>query len=249
LPTVTLIAATSVNVAATIKALDHCLDLAAFADCLLFTDDRSEVENAAIRRIDVARMTSSSDYSRFMLQDLVEHIRTDHVLVVQWDGFILNPGAWDPVFLDFDYIGAPWPQFGDGHDVGNGGFSLRSKRLLEACRDPAFVHADPEDVAICRLNRALLEDKHGLRFAPRMVADHFAYERTSPPALAFGFHGIFNMIDAIGAEDFWAVYRSLDERGTASRDTWTLMRQLRLAEAPAGRRARVLLDRLFQHGG
>ena len=37
-----------------------------------------------------------------------------------------------------DYIGAPWPHFRDGHNVGNGGFSLRSRRLLEACRELPF---------------------------------------------------------------------------------------------------------------
>jgi len=29
-----------------------------------------------------------------------------HVLVMQWDGFILHPELWDRAFLDDDYIGA-----------------------------------------------------------------------------------------------------------------------------------------------
>ena len=69
-----------------------------------------------------------------MLQELHDHISTAHALCIQWDGYVLNAQAWDASFLDYDYIGSVWPQFGDGHRVGNGGFSLRSKRLLEAWR-------------------------------------------------------------------------------------------------------------------
>jgi hypothetical protein len=139
LPTATLCAATSVNLPATLEALRRCLGHASFAECFFFTDDRFEIDDSAIRMNSVERMRSSSAYSRFMLQDLADHVKTDHVLVVQWDGFILDADAWDDRFLEFDYIGAPWPHFGDDHDVGNGGFSLRSRRLLEACRATALA--------------------------------------------------------------------------------------------------------------
>jgi hypothetical protein len=244
LPKVTLCAATSVNVPATIEALERCLRLASFSETLLFTDDRSDLGETSIRRIEAERMKGSADYSRFMLRDLVEHIRTDHVLVVQWDGFIIDAGAWDDDYLSYDYIGAPWPQFSDGHDVGNGGFSLRSKRLLEACLDPAFVHADPEDVAVCRINRAMLEEKHGIRFAPRPIADNFAFERTRPLGSVFGFHGIFNMIEAIGEEEFWKLYSSLDERSTAARNARLLWEQLGKFPYASRRRAALIWNRL-----
>lgn len=243
LPSVTLCAATSVNVAATIRALDHCRDLAEFAECILFTDDRSAADVPGRRTVGIETLKSSSDYSRFMLRDLVKHVSTDHVLVAQWDGFILDASAWDENFLSFDYIGASWPQFTDGHDVGNGGFSLRSRRLLEACCDPVFVHGGAEDVAICRVNRALLEDGHGICFAPRAVADRFAFERTRAPGPVFGFHGIFNMVEALGIEEFWKVYLGLDERGTTRQDLRTLLSQL--GGAGSFRRyARLLLDQL-----
>ena len=47
---------------------------------------------------------------------------------------MLDGAAWRPEFLDYDYIGAVWPHVLDKYNVGNGGFSLRSKALLEACR-------------------------------------------------------------------------------------------------------------------
>ena len=40
---------------------------------------------------------------------LKEYINSEHVLVIQDDGHIVNPDIWDDNFLDYDYIGAPWP--------------------------------------------------------------------------------------------------------------------------------------------
>jgi hypothetical protein len=165
---------------------------------------------------------------------------------VQWDGFVLDATQWAPQFLEYDYVGAPWPQFSDGRDVGNGGFSLRSRRLLEACRDPRFRAAHPEDVAICRLNRDLLEREHGIRFADRSTAERFAFERTEPDGPTFGFHGVFNMIPALGADGFWEVYRGLDDRRTVFVDYALLMRQLRMGNRAREHRLQLTRDRVFQ---
>jgi len=180
LPTVTICAAASVNVAATINAICASVEQIDFADCLLFTDAGPEQIPAPIQVVPIARLGSAQDYSEFILRGLARHIRTDHCLVVQWDGFVLDASRWDPEFLRVDYIGAPWPQFTEGHDVGNGGFSLRSRNLLEACCDPRFRADHPEDVAICRTNRSFLEKDHNIRFADRATAERFSFERTIP---------------------------------------------------------------------
>jgi hypothetical protein len=243
LPTVTLCAASSVNVSATFAALRACLDQAEFAECLFFTDAAGVAADPAIRTVPIARLSSSGDYSNFVLRELAGHIRTDHCLIVQWDGFILDALQWTPDFLGYDYIGAPWPQFSNGHDVGNGGFSLRSRRLLQACRDPSFREGHPEDIAICRTNRSLLESEHGIRFADRSTARQFAFERTAPSSPTFGFHGIFNISDALGPDRFWEIYSALDDRRTAFTDYGLLMRQLGRGRDPTARRARLTWDR------
>ena len=225
LPTVTLCASSSVNIDATLSALRASAAQVDFAECLFLTD-AAEQPRPGIRNVPIRAIRSSQDYSNVILHDLVEHVRTDHCLIVQWDGFVLDAGRWSPEFLDYDYIGAPWPQFRDGQDVGNGGFSLRSRKLLEACRDPQFRDGHPEDVAICRDNRAFLETRHGIRFASRDVAADFAHERTPAKHRTFGFHGVFNMIEALGADRFWQIYATLDDRSTAFVDYRLLMRQL-----------------------
>jgi hypothetical protein len=243
LPEVTLCAATSVNLAATVSALRRCLEQVDFADCLLLTD-ASVAPGSGIRTIPIPRLSSGRRYSEFVLTHLADFIETPHCLVVQWDGFVLDADQWDPSFLGFDYIGAPWPQFNDGRDVGNGGFSLRSRRLLEACRHPTFRIGHPEDVAIGRTNRTMLEERHGIRFASRDVADRFAFERTGPAESTFGFHGVFNMIPALGADAFWELYESLDEKSSALLDYRLLMSQLRRGQSPRARQLKLTRDRV-----
>ena len=244
LPTVTLCAAASVNVVATLAALRACAKEVRFAECLLFTDRTDLPTGPDIRIVPIQRLTSSAEYSRFLLSRLIDHVQTSHCLVAQWDGFVLDASSWDHGFLDYDYIGAAWPQFDDGHDVGNGGFSLRSRKLLEACLDPRFRGGHPEDVAICRTNRVFLEREHGIRFADRASADRFSFERCLPRESTFGFHGVFNMIDAVGAERFWEIYRILDDRRTAFVDYRRIMGQFSNQPGATAKRARLTMDRL-----
>lgn len=226
---VTVCAAASTNVEATIRALEASIAQVRFARALLFTDiDPAQAGIAyspdiAVVRIDPIR--SSREYSEFLLQRLPDHIETDHCLIVQWDGHVIDAARWCDEFLDYDYIGASWPQFDDGHDVGNGGFSLRSLRLMRACRDPDFETHHPEDVAIARTNRNWLEGQ-GMRFAPSHLADLFAAERAGDPDVAFGYHGVFLMPSVLGAERFWRIYRSLDDRATVRHDFGRLLREV-----------------------
>jgi hypothetical protein len=244
LPSVTLCAATSVNVEATLAAIETSTNQVRFGDVVLFTDALLPRPTGETRLVQIGRLRSSADYSDFLLTRLVDHVRTDHCLIVQWDGFVLDADQWDRAFLDYDYIGARWPQFDDGQDIGNGGFSLRSRRLLEACRSPEFVRSPPEDVAICRVNRALLEQRFGIRFADRATAARFSFERSRDRAETFGFHGIFNMIPLLGPERFWEIYRSLDDRSTVFLDYRLIMRQLGSGSGKLRKRSRLILDRL-----
>ena len=233
---VTLVAVTSVAIEPTIDALRASMQRARFGEVLLLSDQRPPDSEPEIKWRRIAPLISRVDYSRFMLRDLADHVATDYALCVQWDGFILNGAAWDPRFLDFDYIGAVWPQFDDGHNVGNGGFSLRSRRLLEACKRLPFDGLDAEDIVIGRTFRSRLETE-GIRFAPATVANRFAYERNEPSGLEFGFHGAFNLVRYIAPKDALRLFRSLEPGLLARNEKWELLRwalkrgHLRLAMA------------------
>ncbi len=138
----------------------------------------------------IPKLGSKEAYSKFILKELHKYIDTKYVLIVQHDGFVRNPEAWSNEFLDYDYIGATW-WYKDGKNVGNGGFSLRSKKLLELCANLPTNATHPEDHVICRDMRPYLESK-GIKFAPDSLANQFSFEGYNQPGTytnQFGFHG------------------------------------------------------------
>jgi Protein of unknown function (DUF5672) len=200
LSAVTLVTVTSVALRPTVAALEASMRQARFGRVLLLSDVSPPPGiNAAIEWRPITPLVTRTDYSRFILQGLANHIATSHALLIQWDGFVLSGAQWDSRFLDYDYIGAVWPHFGDEHRVGNGGFSLRSKRLLDRCQHLPYDGFSGEDLTICRGFRPLLEE-YGIRFAPEDVAKRFSYERTPSAGDEFGFHGIFNLVRLLAPE-------------------------------------------------
>jgi hypothetical protein len=238
LPNVTLFAASCVALPETVAALRQSSANIEFGAIKIFCDVCPDgIEDTSIEWIAIAAMRSRQDYTRFILKDLHSHINTDFALCVQWDGFILRPQAWRPQFLDYDYIGAPWPQFTDGWSVGNGGFSLRSKRLLRATADDSIPIDDAEDVIICRKARKLLEERYGIIYAPLSEAGHFSCERSEPKDNEFGFHGIFNFSRLFGSEKLRETLNSVPTGLINMRD-WRQMAK----EAMAHRNFSLLLS-------
>ena len=163
---------------------------------VLTISDKQIYEDAAL--IQTTPVHDLMTYNMIMLKGLADLIITDHILFVQWDGMANNKDMWSDDFLKYDYIGAPWPNEPKGKDVGNGGFSLRSRRLLEACVDdyvkllPKYNYAQ-EDACIGRDYRPFLEEKYKIQFAPFEVAAKFSYE-LGIYEKSFGFHGIWNVL-------------------------------------------------------
>lgn len=169
----------------TLKTID-CKEVVVFSDQEII---------AGAKHIPIRKNINLYDYSEIMLNHLWLHVETEHALVIQWDSMAVNKNLWTDDFLKYDYIGAIWPWPTQSIEMGNGGFSLRSRKLLEALRDPK-IHLGPvsgqnEDIAICVEHRQLLLDK-GIQYAPNRVARQFATENEwlSP---TFGFHGIWNL--------------------------------------------------------
>lgn len=137
-------------------------------------------------------------YSKFMVERINEFIKTDFVLTCHPDGFIQNPEAWDNDWLQYDYIGATW-DFYNHHQNGNGGFSLRSKKLLQILSELNLdgINVHPEDDFICRQIRDWLEKEYHIKFAPVEVCKKFSIEAYAimPPYNRwngeFGHHGYY----------------------------------------------------------
>lgn len=220
---VTLCAVSSVGLTATLAAMRHSLEQVGFERALFLS--HAQPEELADPRIEwrqIDRIASRADYSRFILHELADHIATPHVLVIQWDGFIRAGGQWRDQFLACDYIGAVWPQFSDGMTVGNGGFSLRSRKLLEATRHiPAG--SEPEDVLICRTHRHVLERDYDIRFADADTARLFSYERERSTKGEFGFHGAYNLFAELPRDMMRQLIGSLEAGVVGSRESVELL--------------------------
>jgi len=172
-------------------AIDQCLRGTRFAKVVLLTNiDLIENKRSDIEYVQAPAMRSTEDYSDLILTGISQHVTGSHVLIIQWDSFITHPNLWQNKFLDYDYIGPVWPHHPET-PVGNGGFSLRSVKLLHAIQQPKFIKKHPEDYCICCDNRAFLEKECGIQFAPTEIAEQFAVERSEWHE-AFGFHGFFN---------------------------------------------------------
>lgn len=207
LPGVTLCCIDTANHALALRALARSRTGVRYARVLLLTDALPDGVVAAegVDVVSIAPIRSRDAYSEFVLKSLLPHVATPHVLLVQWDGYVVNPAAWDPAFLDCDYIGAKWFWYDDAMRVGNGGFSLRSRKLLEALQDPRVTLVDAEDTTIGRTFRPLLEREHGIRYADEALADRFAFEAAYPIGRPFGFHGLFNFCRTVPPDEIAAL--------------------------------------------
>ncbi len=226
LPGVTLVCVDTRTPALAIAAMQQCQLQLRFCDALLFSNPALVPAATPDIRLLPLRIDSVAAYSDFMLRGLLAHVHTPHLLVVQWDGYVLDAARWDDEFLQYDYIGAPLRDQPPDRAVGNGGFSLRSRRLLVALQDPSLPPRHPEDVCICHDHRDRLERVHGLRFAPLALAQRFSYERLLPAQPTFGFHGLFNLHRVMSAPSLHALLRSLPDSLASGLDAHDLCAQL-----------------------
>ena len=235
LPQVTLCAVDTRTPALALAAMAHCMAGIRFGRCVFLTEGRAGTLPAGVEAFDIGPIASGAAYSDFVLRRLPDWVQTSHVLVVQWDGFVLDAARWQNAFLDTDYLGAPWHKAPDGREVGNGGFSLRSRRLLLALRDPAVAAQlhHPEDICIGQTLRPWLETEHGLVFGSRALAAQFGFENEAPEQATFGFHGAFNLPRALGPQAFADWLPQLPQAMVDGRDGFKLARALVRGHEPA----------------
>lgn len=161
-----------------------------FSDEPFITLDDSKLEFIKIQPIH-----SMNEYSLIIFKKLLGVVKEEHFFVFQWDGFPIFPNNWVDSFCNYDYVGAPLEDAGGL--VGNGGFSLRSNKLLQVIDDLQIGVdlssnvAQPEDWIICVENRAALE-KAGINFASTEVGSKFSIETGVLNSGIFGFHGAMN---------------------------------------------------------
>jgi hypothetical protein len=226
------------HIKSSFKAMKHsCLKINFFEKILISPkiNDEEFLNELRINNIThhIIEPIDYIQYNNFMVKNLYDYIKSDFCITIQNDGFIINPHLWRDDFLNYDYIGAPWSDFLiQSTDavfkevkrnrkyslVGNGGFSLRSKKLLKETKNSPFTcdiqkindfslktgesgeHVMipmPEDNYIC-LNYYEYFTERDIKYAPVELAHIFSTEIPQcPNTVSFGFHGDRNLVNFI----------------------------------------------------
>jgi hypothetical protein len=191
LSNVTLVALSSLYIYETIQAMKYSMKKINFADCVFISHKKPFYLPKNIRFQITTKLKNIDDYNYKMLFEIHKYVKTDFILIVHYDGFVIHPEMWRPEYLDFDYIGSPWvadysPKdvYGNIIRVGNG-VSLRSRKILElpSQLNLPFKYGEGllnnEDVFICvRYRHILLEQ--GVKYAPLEIAKYFGHEEAIP---------------------------------------------------------------------
>lgn len=216
--TVTLVARTTRDHEATKNALELCLSRVKFHSVVICSDDPARVapDGFEYTAVKVKKLKHAGDGCVWAMTEwpaIMEQINTaEHLLGIEYDGYVTNVDAWDDEFLNWDYTGTPW---GDGTN-GNGGFTLISRefwRQVGALNIPPRVEeCSQSDILLCRYAangrigyRQSLE-MAGVRYAPPEVAARFSTSEMYTGQ--FGFHGkpVIPQIERYGlniAEGTW----------------------------------------------
>jgi len=162
------------------------------------------IDFGAVKLIWDEKCNTIDKWNYKVIYELPDYVKTSHALLIHADGYVINPTFWDNEWLQYDYIGAPWPLPQDGYSyrdeegdlvrVGNS-VSLRSKKLMDLVRTRewrSYYGNTNEDGFICCHNRKWLESQ-GCKFATLEVAKHFSKEHVIPENVGletFAFHTI-----------------------------------------------------------
>lgn len=194
LPEVTLIAMATQNVYETLNALNYSCKGVNFGSVKLLSHFTPYgLENSSILFYRIDKLKSIDEWSYKVVYELHNYVDTKYALLIHADGFVVNPDSWRMEFLNFDYIGAPWPLPKDSFSyrdvkgqvvrVGNS-VSLRSLRLMRLPSeiDMPWEHDNGfynEDGFICVKNKHIFE-AYGMKFATLEDAKYFSHEMMLP---------------------------------------------------------------------
>ena len=158
-----------------------------------------------------------TEYSKLLkTKDIYNYIPTEMFLIFQTDSIILKENKEKIYnYLEYDYVGAPWPFI--NNEIGNGGFSLRRKsKMLEIIEKCPYESIDNKSISHDIIRKDFdNEDVYFSLLCPSVMlnkptfdnASKFSSESIWNPE-SFGIHKIWSgvNIDKINNEDIKTLY-------------------------------------------
>ena len=142
-----------------------------------------------------------NEYNRLLAsKEFWYNMPFDKVLIFQHDSKLLRKGIEE--FLEWDYIGAPWPFQERG---GNGGLSLRSKDAMLKVIERFPYYPSQHGNEDCYFSN--LVEAAGGKLAPRDVCERFSCETVFKLG-TLGYHAIEKYLDTEHVEQVLKQYRT-----------------------------------------
>ena len=194
---VTLICVDTVDLYRGIVVIENCRAQVSFRHVVLISSISGDCEYLHLIPPELLKADDPLlKYSEFCIRELYKHFTTRYCLIVQHDGYIVNPAAWRDEWLQYDYIGCQtcWTEPGDNGKGGNGGFSLRSRKLMRLASHKVRK-AHPEDWRLSRAAPFGIREElemQNCKFAPASVQKLFGLERMEYSG-QFGHHQGINL--------------------------------------------------------
>src|SRR3990167_11294478 len=69
----------------------------------------ADIDFGAVKMVYDHNIKSIDDWNFKIVYELHRYVLTSHALLIHADGYVINPDLWNPDWLQYDYIGAPWP--------------------------------------------------------------------------------------------------------------------------------------------
>jgi hypothetical protein len=195
LPNVTLIAMTSVRIPETIKAIEYSCKGIEYGAVKLASHIKPDNLPDYITHEFTERSSNIDEWNYNVIYNLSKHVNTEFCILIHDNGFVVNPESWRDEFLEYDYIGAPWPIPNENDKISyrdiNGelirqgnSVSLRSKKLLDVpiklnLEWKPFHGFTNEDGFIC-VNYRHKYIEEGCKYAPLDIAKYFSHETMIP---------------------------------------------------------------------
>lgn len=202
----TLICTDCRDVEHAVKVLNRCTSLCNFPEVKLLTSQQTDCPY----RVEIPHIGSLVHYSVFMLKEIYKYVDTKYLLIVQRDGWILNPQSWNDEWFKYDYMGALFNQW---DIMGVGGFSFRSRALMESVANkyPDWSNSEEEAQRMQRIVGSHYEDSAiAIKLRPQLEREGFKFASLEDGAkfsgggnpnnkyyepYPFGWHGSWRTVD------------------------------------------------------
>jgi hypothetical protein len=147
-------------------------------------------------------LDENRDYGDILVRGMWPFIKTDYMILINWDTLLRDQSLWTEEFFDYDYIGSMWPwQAPHSDNTDHCGISWRSKKLLNAMRYPAVESITDEiPYHVSHHMEKIMREKFSIRISERDMDLRFVLELAQDDGNSFSVRGLWNIINVFSRD-------------------------------------------------